>query len=46
VTVQVTATGGGHPDDCYVLSGINKDGKTIWANLRRFSGGDWLAEGF
>lgn len=46
VCVQVTATGGGHPDDCYTMGGINSDGKTIWANLRRFSGGDWLAEGF
>lgn len=46
VCVQVTATGGGHPDDCYTMSGINSDGKTIWANLRRFTGGDWLAEGF
>lgn len=46
VCVQVTATGGGHPDDCYTMGGINSDGKTIWANLRRFTGGDWLAEGF
>lgn len=46
VCVQITATGGGHPDDCYTMGGINSDGKTIWANLRRFSGGDWLAEGF
>lgn len=46
VCVQVTATGGGHPDDCYTMGGINSDGKTIWANLLRFTGGDWLAEGF
>lgn len=46
VCVQVTATGGGHPNDCYTMGGINSDGKTIWANLRRFTGGDWLAEGF
>ena len=46
VCVQITATGGGHADDCYTMGGINSDGKTIWANLLRFSGGDWLAEGF
>lgn len=45
VSLQLTATGGGHPDDCYTIAKV-VDGSSFSYNIRRFNGGNWYAAGY
>ena len=45
VSLQLTATGGGHPDDCYTIAKV-VNGSSFSYNIRRFNGGNWYAAGY
>ena len=45
VSLQLTATDGGHPDDCYTIAKV-VDGSSFSYNIRRFNGGNWYAAGY
>lgn len=45
VSLQLTATGGGHSDDCYTIAKV-VDGSSFSYNIRRFNGGNWYAAGY